>query len=87
MEETPFITVNIFMKSKSQYSAVVWRDSAEELIALFEQVYPLAAAKKRITAVDGSTLSIDLRDVECVLTSSSDDYEDYYEFLEDYHDE
>lgn len=87
MEETPFITVNIFMKSKSQYSAVVWRDSAEELIALFEQGYPLVEAKKRITAVDGSTLSIDLRDVECVLTSSSDDYEDYYEFLEDYDDE
>lgn len=87
MDANPFVTVSIFMKSKSQYSAVVWRDSAEELIASYEQGYPLVAAKKRITAVDGSTVSIDLRDVECVLTSSSDDYEDYYEFLEDYDDE
>lgn len=82
MDANPFVTINLYKKSGAHYSAVMWRDDVDAVVTAFEGANPLYKTKMTLTSVNGDTLTVDLQDVECVLTSSSDDYSDYEEYTE-----
>lgn len=86
MDANPFVTINLYMKSGAHYSAVMWKDDVAAAVTAFEDVNPLYKTKMTLKSVSGDTVTVDLRDVECVLTSSSDDYSDYEEYTEVYDD-
>lgn len=86
MDANPFVTINLYMKSGAHYFAVMWKDDVTTVVTAFEDVNPLYKTKHTLKSVSGDTVTIDLRDVECVLTTSSDDYSDYEEYAEVYDD-
>jgi len=86
MDANPFVTINLYMKSGAHYFAVMWKDDVTAVVTAFEDVNPLYKTKHTLKSVSGDTVTVDLRDVECVLTSSTDDYTDYEEYTEVYDD-
>lgn len=86
MDANPFVTINLYMKRGAHYFAVMWKDDVTAVVSAFEDVNPLYKTKHTLKSVSGDTVTVDLRDVECVLTSSSDDYSDYEEYTEVYDD-
>lgn len=86
MDANPFVTLNIYMKSGTHYFAVMWKDDVAAVVSAFEDINPLYKTKHTLKSVSGDTVTVDLQDVECVLTSTTDDYTDYEEYTEVYDD-